>query len=91
MPYSAKSSAWQPTIAAAPGFDERRVSTSVAARRGYGNRGGGKRAFEGGVGATLRRGVFPRQWALSPYGKLLYLTEFGSDVLAVFPVGSVFD
>jgi DNA-binding beta-propeller fold protein YncE len=35
---------------------------------------------------TFSAGAFPRQWAISPNGKYLYLTEFGSDVLAVFPV-----
>jgi DNA-binding beta-propeller fold protein YncE len=38
---------------------------------------------------TFDAGVFPRQWALSPDGRLLYLTEFGSDTLAIFPVSSI--
>jgi DNA-binding beta-propeller fold protein YncE len=38
---------------------------------------------------TFDAGVFPRQWALSPDGRLLYLTEFGSDTLAIFPVRSI--
>jgi DNA-binding beta-propeller fold protein YncE len=38
---------------------------------------------------TFNAGVFPRQWALSPNGKLLYLTEYGSDILAIFPIGSI--
>lgn len=45
-----------------------------------------------GVAATVGSfdaGVFPRQWALSPDGELLYLTEFGSDTLAIFPVSSI--
>jgi hypothetical protein len=36
-------------------------------------------------------GVFPHQWAISPNGKLLYLTEYGSDILAIFPVNSIVD
>jgi DNA-binding beta-propeller fold protein YncE len=46
----------------------------------------------GGSAATLGTfdaGVFPRQWDLSPNGKFLYLTEFGSDLLAIFPVNSI--
>ena len=46
----------------------------------------------GGRAATLGTfdaGVFPRQWGLSPDGKFLYLTEFGSDTLAIFPVHSL--
>ena len=35
---------------------------------------------------TFDAGVFPRQWGLSPNGKFLYLTEFRSDTLAIFPV-----
>jgi DNA-binding beta-propeller fold protein YncE len=46
---------------------------------------GGDAATVGTFGA----GVFPRQWALSPDGKLLYLTEFGSNTLAIFPVSSI--
>jgi 6-phosphogluconolactonase (cycloisomerase 2 family) len=38
---------------------------------------------------TFDAGVFPRQWALSPNGKWLYLTEFLSDTLAIFPVKSL--
>jgi DNA-binding beta-propeller fold protein YncE len=38
---------------------------------------------------TFDAGVFPRQWALSPNGKFLYLTEFSSDILAIFPVKSI--
>jgi DNA-binding beta-propeller fold protein YncE len=38
---------------------------------------------------TFDAGVFPRQWALSPNGNFLYLTEFGSDTLAIFPVRSI--
>jgi DNA-binding beta-propeller fold protein YncE len=38
---------------------------------------------------TFDAGVFPRQWAKSPDGSLLYLTEFGSDTLAIFPVNSI--
>jgi DNA-binding beta-propeller fold protein YncE len=46
----------------------------------------------GGAAATVGTfdaGVFPRQWALSPNGKWLYLTEFLSDTLAIFPVKSL--
>jgi len=39
--------------------------------------------------STFDAEVFPRQWALSPDGKLLYLTEFGSNTLAIFPVRSI--
>ena len=35
---------------------------------------------------TFDAGVFPRQWGISPNGKFLYLTEFSSDILAIFPV-----
>jgi DNA-binding beta-propeller fold protein YncE len=35
---------------------------------------------------TFTAGEFPRQWALSPDGEYLYLTEFNSNVLAIFPV-----
>jgi DNA-binding beta-propeller fold protein YncE len=38
---------------------------------------------------TFDAGVFPRQWALSPHGRFLYLTEFDSDTLAIFPVRSI--
>jgi len=38
---------------------------------------------------TFDAGVFPRQWGASPDGKLLYLTEFGSDTLVIFPVNSI--
>ncbi|HVW25053.1 MAG TPA: YncE family protein [Polyangiaceae bacterium] len=34
--------------------------------------------------ATLNVGVFPREWALSPLGDKLYLTEFRSSTLDVF-------
>jgi DNA-binding beta-propeller fold protein YncE len=46
----------------------------------------------GGVAATVGTfdaGVFPRQWAKSPDHRLLYLTEFGSNTLAIFPVSSI--
>ncbi len=50
-------------------------------------------ALKSGGGAatvgTFDAGVFPRQWALSPNGSFLYLTEFGSDTLAIFPVRSI--
>jgi DNA-binding beta-propeller fold protein YncE len=48
----------------------------------------------GGSDATLGMfdaGVFPHQWAISPNGKLLYLTEYGSDILAISPVNSIVD
>ena len=35
---------------------------------------------------TFTAGEFPRQWALSPDGQYLYLTEFSSNILAIFPV-----
>jgi DNA-binding beta-propeller fold protein YncE len=38
---------------------------------------------------TFDAGVFPRQWALSPNRRWLYLTEFLSDALAIFPVSSI--
>ncbi len=38
---------------------------------------------------TFDAGVFPRQWGISPNGKLLYLTEYSSDFLAIFPVKSI--
>jgi len=40
---------------------------------------------------TFDAGMFPRQWALSPDGRLLYLTEFGSNTLTIFPVSSIVD
>jgi DNA-binding beta-propeller fold protein YncE len=46
----------------------------------------------GGAAATVGTfdaGVFPRQWAESPDHRLLYLTEFGSNTLAIFPVSSI--
>jgi hypothetical protein len=50
-------------------------------------------ALKSGGGAatvgTFDAGVFPRQWGLSPNGSFLYLTEFGSDILAIFPVRSI--
>lgn len=46
--------------------------------------------FSSTVG-TFDAGVFPRQWTISPDGKLLYLTEFGSDTLGIFPVRSIID
>jgi DNA-binding beta-propeller fold protein YncE len=38
---------------------------------------------------TFDAGMFPRQWAESPDGRLLYLTEFGSNTLAIFPTISL--
>ncbi|HUA32165.1 MAG TPA: hypothetical protein VMA09_01060 [Candidatus Binataceae bacterium] len=38
---------------------------------------------------TFPAGAFPRQWSLSPNGKLLYLGEYSSDVLAIYPVRSL--
>lgn len=35
---------------------------------------------------TFTVGQFPRQWALSPDGKFLYLTEYNSNIIAIFPV-----
>jgi hypothetical protein len=34
-------------------------------------------------------GVFPRQWAVSPNGRWLYLTEYISNTLAIFRVSSI--
>jgi DNA-binding beta-propeller fold protein YncE len=36
--------------------------------------------------ATFTAGDFPRQWGLSPNGQFLYLTEYSSSILAIFPV-----
>jgi DNA-binding beta-propeller fold protein YncE len=47
--------------------------------------GGGAAATVG----TFNAGVFPRQWTKSPDGRLLYLTEFGSNTLAIFPAISL--
>jgi DNA-binding beta-propeller fold protein YncE len=44
--------------------------------------------------ATLRTfgvGVFPREWALSPDGRKLLLTEFGSSVLDIFDADMLAD
>ncbi len=38
---------------------------------------------------TFDAGMFPRQWAESPDHRLLYLTEFDSNTLAIFPVNSI--
>jgi DNA-binding beta-propeller fold protein YncE len=38
---------------------------------------------------TFDAGVFPRQWGISPNGKFLYLTEFSSNILAIFPAKSI--
>jgi DNA-binding beta-propeller fold protein YncE len=38
---------------------------------------------------TFDAGVFPRQWGISPDGRFLYLTEYGSDMLAIFPAKSL--
>ena len=35
---------------------------------------------------TFTAGEFPRQWALSPDDEYPYLTEFNSNILAIFPV-----
>lgn len=43
-------------------------------------------AGDSAVLGTFSAGEFPRQWALAPNGKKLYLTEYSSDVLAIFPV-----
>ena len=45
-------------------------------------RGAGASATVG----TFSAGLFPRQWALSDDDRFLYLTEFSSNVLAIFPV-----
>ncbi len=50
----------------------------------------GKGLYTSTVG-TFDAGVFPRQWALSPNGKLLYLAEYSSGILAIFPVSSIVD
>ena len=36
-------------------------------------------------------GDFPRQWGLSNNERFLYLTEFSSNVLAIFPVRNLVD
>ncbi len=41
--------------------------------------------------ATFAAGQFPRQWALSPNGEYLYLTEFSSNLLAIFPVAPLLE
>ena len=38
---------------------------------------------------TFEAGEFPRQWGLSTNDRFLYLTEFSSNVLAIFPVRSL--
>jgi DNA-binding beta-propeller fold protein YncE len=38
---------------------------------------------------TFVAGDFPRQWGLSNNDRFLYLTEFSSNILAVFPVNSL--
>jgi DNA-binding beta-propeller fold protein YncE len=38
---------------------------------------------------TFAAGDFPRQWGLPDNGRFLYLTEFSSNVLAVFPVSDL--
>ncbi|MBV9562832.1 MAG: hypothetical protein JOY90_20680, partial [Bradyrhizobium sp.] len=35
---------------------------------------------------TFPVGVFPREWALSPDGSRLFLTEFGSSMLDIFDI-----
>jgi hypothetical protein len=40
---------------------------------------------------TFTAGEFPRQWALSPDGRRLYLTEYSSNILAIFPVPALID
>ena len=39
--------------------------------------------------ATFMAGKFPREWAQSADGKQLYLTQFGSSSLAIWPVSSL--
>lgn len=50
-------------------------------------------ALRGAGGAAtvgfFNAGIFPRQWAASPNGRWLYLTEFLSNNLAIFPVSSL--
>ncbi len=38
---------------------------------------------------TFAAGAFTRQWGISPDGRYLYLTEFASNTLAIFPVGAL--
>ncbi len=38
---------------------------------------------------TFASGDFPRQWGLSDNGRFLYLTEFSSNILGVFPVSDL--
>ena len=40
---------------------------------------------------TFGAGDFPRQWGLSTNDRFLYLTEFSSNTLAIFPVQSLID
>lgn len=47
---------------------------------------------DAGDAATVGKftaGEFPRQWALSPDGEYLYLTEYNSNILAIFAVSLV--
>ena len=47
--------------------------------------GGGASATVG----TFASGDFPRQWGLSEDGRTLYLTEFSSNILGIFPVSDL--
>jgi Lactonase, 7-bladed beta-propeller len=38
---------------------------------------------------TFASGNFPRQWGLSDNGRFLYLTEFSSNILGIFPVSDL--
>jgi hypothetical protein len=38
---------------------------------------------------TFASGDFPRQWGLSDDGRFLYLTEFSSNILGIFPVSDL--
>ena len=52
-----------------------------------------RRALHGaGASATVGTfgsGDFPRQWGLSDNGRFLYLTEFSSNILGIFPVADL--
>jgi hypothetical protein len=46
-------------------------------------------AGEAATVGTFSAGEFPRQWGLSADGQYLYLTEFSSNILAIFPVAAL--
>ena len=58
--------------------------TGTVSILGYAKALGG--AGESATLGTFPAGDFPRQWALSDNGQFLYLTEFSSNLLAIFPL-----